>query len=82
MFTTMNNMGFNQMGNNNAGPRPTFFDRRNRHPHEIFKKFGGILGPQDVTGILQIDWKKLNLPKFKKNFYKVIFKFFVTKHLN
>lgn len=47
------------------------YDRRNRNPHEVYKSLGGVLGAQDVTGIIQIDWKKLNLPKFKKNFYKV-----------
>lgn len=61
-------MGFPQ---GNQGPKTMSYDRRNRNPHDIFRKFGGNITPQDVTGILTIDWKSLNLPKFRKNFYKV-----------
>lgn len=49
------------------------YDRRNRNSHEIYKRFGGVIESKDVNGILQIDWRKLSLPKFRKNFYKVIF---------
>lgn len=59
----------------NQGPKTISFDRRNRSPHDMFRKFGGVITPQDVTGILQIDWKNLNLPKIRKNFYKVSYFF-------
>ena len=75
----MNN-GMSAMGGNNSGPRPNFYDRRNRNPHDVYRKLGGVLGPQDVTGVLNdIDWKKLNMPKFRKNFYKVLFFVFLRR---
>ena len=71
-FTSMN-MGYpSSVGNMNpSGPKPNFYDRRNRNPHEMYKKLGGTVTLEDLTGILQIDWKKLDMPKIRKNFYKV-----------
>jgi len=56
------------------GPKPMYYDRRNRNPHEMYKKLGGTITAQDITGVLNIDWKKISMPKFRKNFYKVKFK--------
>ena len=70
----------NNFFNNNMGqpPQRPRFDSRNRTSLAMYQKLGGVPTEEEVVaGVLsKIEWKKLNLPKFRRDFSKVIFYFF------
>jgi len=61
------NGSYNQRGYNNynSGYNPNYQRNYNQRPYPPKRK-----GQQDDFRLPRVDWKRLNLPPFKKNFYK------------